>query len=212
MRNRNKNCWHKARWTFAVCGTAGLLMGVLVAVSLSEEKPFDLFPTGKPWLDVRIPRYDENDVLTSMMHTESLTRQDEKRLKLEGLTLVMFQASGEMTLRLKTKLGIYDVGASMLQTHSTTFIEHAQFEMSGNRLTFDTAKQQGTLVGDVEMRIYGVPIPAQAPAVPEPARAPEPAGGEKPRPEMPRVAPPAKVVQVAPSVYALSNPETLNRP
>ena len=189
----------------------------------AEEKTFDLFPMSKPWLDVRIPRYDDQDVLTSMMHTEALTRKDEKKLKLDGLTLVMFQSSGEISLRLKTKQGFYDVATSMLQTHSTTFIEHAQFEMTGDRLIFDTSKRQGTLQGNVEMRIFGVPVAPSAPS--SPAAAPmegQMPGAEgtnqaqpqlrsqpppQPQPELKNAEQPAKsveVVQANPSAQLLT--------
>jgi hypothetical protein len=225
---RKENDRVRQRVRRAGCGKAGL---VFLAVCLlpaaftvfgeekREEKPFDLFPTGTPWLDVRIPRYDDKDQLTSMMHTEALTRQNEKELKLDGLTLVMFQSSGEISLRLKTKEGLYDAGASMLRTHSTTFIEHAQFKMQGDRMTFDTAKQQGTLRGNVEMLIYGLPVqtpvpvapsaPAAAPASPAPARPAPPAVEGKPRPESQQNAeqpiPVVEVVHVHSSVRSLSS-------
>lgn len=195
-------CWRRA----ALGVSAGAIL--MLAPVQAEEKAFDLFPVGKPWLDVRIPRYDDDDVLTSMMHTEAMTRQDEKKLKLDGLTLVVFQSNGEISLRLKTKQGLYDVASSMLQTHSTTFIEHAQFEMTGDRLTFDTSKQQGTLQGNVQMRIFGVPVspPVPMPAAPEqqahPGQAP---AQEKARPESVKADQPVEVAQVSAPPALLSN-------
>lgn len=185
----------------AVLG-AGVGLLLMLPHAWPEEKAFDLFPVGKPWLDVRIPRYDEHDVLTSMMHTESLTRQDEKKLKLDGLTLVVFQSDGTISLRLKTKQGLYDVASSMLQTHSTTFIEHAQFEMTGDRLTFDTSKQQGTLQGNVQMRIFGVPVTQQVPAPGAPAQQAHPEqapGGQKAQPEPAKGEQPVEVAQLSSS-------------
>jgi len=170
-----------------------------------EDESFDLFPLSRPWKDVRIPRYNENDVLTSMMHTESLTRRDQKELELEGLTVVMFQQPRKMSLRLKTKEGLYDVASSLLRTHATTFIEHPQFEMKGDRMKFDTATQKGTLEGNVEMLIYNVPVAVKAPAVPQsgnPAEERERKSSPPPR-ESDR---PTELAQVEPNRHSGSEP------
>lgn len=198
----------KIRGPFALAMASWLVLAGWPGETCCEEKAFDLFPLSKPWLDVRIPRYDDQDVLTSMMHTESLTRHDEKELRMEGLTLVMFQSSGEIALRMKTKQGLYDVATSTLRTHSTTFIEHAQFEMKGNRLRFDTAKQQGTLEGNVEMLIYGVPVPAQPQGAPAPAQPEQPAGEEKAPQEEPVAEKRLEVVQASPAPQLLTQPRT----
>ena len=68
----------------------------------SMEAAFDMFPVGKPWKEVRVPRYNDRDELTSMMHSETLTRESDQLLELDGLTLAMFQAERKMSLRLKT--------------------------------------------------------------------------------------------------------------
>ncbi|RFC46109.1 MAG: hypothetical protein DVB23_001745 [Verrucomicrobia bacterium] len=119
-----------------------------------EDAGFDLFPVGKPWRDVRLPRYDEKDRLTSIMHSEILTREARQLLQMEGLTLAMFEPDRTLSLRLKTAKGIYDLATKELKTRTKTFIEHPRFDMQGDSLIFDTGSGKGKLNGNVEMVIY----------------------------------------------------------
>jgi hypothetical protein len=119
-----------------------------------EDAGFDLFPVGKPWRDVRVPRYDDQDRLASIMHSETLTRESLKLLQMEGLTLAMFEPDRTLSLRLKTAKGIYDLGTKELKTRTKTFIEHPRFDMQGDSLVFDTQSGKGKLNGNVEMVIY----------------------------------------------------------
>lgn len=119
-----------------------------------EDEGFHLFPIGKPWLEVRVPRYDEKDRLTSIMHSQKLTREDLHLLQMEGLTLAMFEPDRTTSLRLKTAKGTYDLRTKELKTRTKTFIEHPRFDMQGDSLVFDTQSGKGKLNGHVEMVIY----------------------------------------------------------
>ena len=81
-----------------------------------------------------------------------------------GLTVVMFQKNGDMSLRLITERGVYDVNEEKLKSREKTFIQHPQFDMHGDKMIFDTRHQNGKLNGNVEMVIYdmeraAMPIP-----------------------------------------------------
>jgi len=123
-----------------------------------ENPGFELFPVDKPWLDVRVPRYDENDRLTSIMHSEVLTREKEQLLQMEGLTLAMFEKDRTLSLRMKAAKGEYDLTTKELKTRTKTFIEHPRFDMQGDSLVFDTSSGKGKLNGHVEMIIYASAI------------------------------------------------------
>lgn len=128
------------------------------------DDAFDLFPVGKPWEGVRVPNFDENDLLTSILHTDVLTRESKELLHMLGLTVVMFQKNGDMSLRLVTNRGVYDVDEEKLKSREKTFIQHPQFDMHGDKMIFDTRHQNGKLNGNVEMIIYdmeraAMPIP-----------------------------------------------------
>jgi len=124
-----------------------------------EAGAFDLFPVGKPWKEVRVPRYNANDELTSIMHAQILTREAERLLQLEGLTLAMFEPDRSLSLRLKTAKGTYELANGELRTRTKTFIEHPRFDMQGDGMVFDTRSGKGRLNGNVEMIVYAIDLP-----------------------------------------------------
>jgi len=138
--------------------------------SAGDEASFDLFPVGKPWLDVRVPRYNEVDQLTSIMHAQVLTREAERLLQMDGLTLAMFEPDRSLSLRVKTAKGIYDLDTGELKTRTKTFIEHPAFDMQGDSLVFDSRSGKGRLNGNVEMIIYTFEAPG--------ASSPQPKSGK----------------------------------
>jgi hypothetical protein len=119
-----------------------------------EDAGFDLFPVDKPWRDVRVPRYNEKDQLTSIMHSELLTREKLQILQMEDLTMAMFDDDGSLALRLETKKATYDLTNSELKTRTSAFIQHPKFDLQGDSLSFDTRSGIGKLTGHVEMRIF----------------------------------------------------------
>jgi hypothetical protein len=131
-----------------------------------EAGAFDLFPVGKPWKQVRVPRYNAKDELTSIMHAETLTREAERLLQLEGLTLAMFEPDRSLALRLKTAKGTYELANGELRTRTKTYIEHPRFDMQGDGMVFDTRSGKGKLNGNVEMIVYAMDLPAGLGAVP----------------------------------------------
>ncbi|MEO0446525.1 MAG: hypothetical protein AAF191_10675 [Verrucomicrobiota bacterium] len=146
-------------------GLIPLFLGVAVSLG-QEQEAFDLFPIEKPWENVRIPRYSDSDALSQVMHSETLTREVGEQLRMDGLTVVTFDARGGLSLRLKTKRGIYDITTEMLRTHTRTYIEHPQFDMKGDRARFSAKTQEGILEGNVEMLIYNVPVAMPLPGKP----------------------------------------------
>tara|TARA_R110002096_G_scaffold403766_4_gene601390 strand:+ start:30076 stop:30678 length:603 start_codon:yes stop_codon:yes gene_type:complete len=150
-------------WAIAQETANGTAKAPLSGGAIADEA-FDLFPVGKPWESVRVPSFDENDILTSILHTKVLTRESKELLHMLGLTVVMFQKNGDMSLRLITERGVYDVNEEKLKSREKTFIQHPQFDMHGDKMIFDTRHQNGKLNGNVEMVIYdmeraAMPIP-----------------------------------------------------
>ncbi len=156
-------------WAGADDGAGGAAEGGGLAEGLGNDETFALFPIGKPWLNVRVPRYNDRDELISIMHTGVLTRQLDEILQLDDLTIALFQDEGRMSLRLKTTRGLYDLRSAKLRSRSKTFIEHQDFDMTGDRMEFDTKSQRGELTGNVEMVVYSMERAAMpVPRVPTP--------------------------------------------
>ena len=115
-----------------------------------------LFPKGIPCKDVRMPRFKENNELNSLLHSESVIRESDELLQLDNMTVVMFKPDRSMSLRVKTKKGVFNYEKKVMKSRDKTFIESPQFDMEGDRLEFNTETQNGTLNGNVTMVIYNV--------------------------------------------------------
>ena len=115
-----------------------------------------LFPKDKACEDVRMPRFKEDNTLDSLLHSEWLIRESDELLQLDGMTIVMFEPDESMSLRVKTKKGVFNFGRDLMKSRDKTFIESPQFDMEGDRLEFNTKSQKGTLNGNVTMVIYNV--------------------------------------------------------
>jgi len=140
-----------------------------------------LFPMGKPWKNVVIPRHNEKDELTNVVHAEKLTRENDELMRLEGTTVVFLQPDGTMSLRIKTAEGFYNFVTERIKSRTKTFVEHPKFDMHGDSSEFDVKTQTGVLNGRVEMVIYeaetaALPLPAPPSA---PSHAAEPSASAK---------------------------------
>jgi len=145
----------------------------------NDAEAFQMFPVGKPWTGVRVPKYNEREELVSLMDSKTLTRENEEVLKLNGLTVVMFKGEGELSLRLKTREGLFNVRTGKLRSRSQADIEHTKFVMKGDRMEFDTETQMGKLNGNVVMEIFDAGA-AAALILPQQASTEEKASEEKP--------------------------------
>lgn len=143
-----------------------------------------LFPMGKPWKNVVIPRHNEKDELTNVVHAETLTRENDELMRLQGTTVVFLQPDGTMHLRIKTAEGFYNFITERIKSRTKTFVEHPKFDMHGDSSEFDVKTQTGVLNGRVEMVIYdaetaALPLPASSSA---PSHAAEPSASTKEAP------------------------------
>lgn len=142
------------RLILALSIAAGIAIPVFGGDDSGNQEAFQLFPVGKPWTGVRVPKYNEKDELVSLMDSRLLTRENEELLKLDDLTVVMFKKDGSVNMRLKTMQGIFNVKTGKLRSRSPANIEHAKFNMRGDRMEFDTETQVGKLNGNVVMEIF----------------------------------------------------------
>ncbi len=112
-----------------------------------------MVPEGEPSKNVAIPSFKEG-VLNSLVKAESITRVDDENLESLGMQIELFNAKGELDVTIKMKTSGYHMPSGLLESDSRTFVEGQDFEMSGDRLIYDTRTQQGKLLGNVKMYVY----------------------------------------------------------
>lgn len=121
---------------------------------LDDDSMELLFPLGKPWYEVRLPRFDAENQLQWILRSEVVTRNEPGRLDLDGVILAFVDGEGYLTHKIKTAKAVYDAEQNSVKSRARADIEHEKFDMSGDVMEYDTQTQQAKLIGNVEMVIF----------------------------------------------------------
>lgn len=111
-----------------------------------------LVPIGRIFEGVKIPNYS-GDSLGSVVNANFMRRADDEHLEMEMLEIVVYNR-GEPDSRILTDRAIYDMQEKTLRSTTPARIVHRQFEMTGDRMLFDSVTRVGHLSGNVKTRIY----------------------------------------------------------
>lgn len=113
-----------------------------------------LVPIGRVFRGVKIPNYS-GDTLGSVVNADFMRRADDEHLEMEMLEIVNYN-KGVPDSRILTDRAIYDIEAKTLRSTTPAKIVQEQFEMTGDRMIFDSNTRIGHMSGRVKTRIYQV--------------------------------------------------------
>lgn len=113
-----------------------------------------LVPIGRIFRGVKIPNYS-GDTLGSVVNADFMRRADDEHLEMEMLEIVNYNR-GVPDSRMLTDRAIYDIEAKTLRSTTPAKIIQQQFEMTGDRMIFDSNTRIGHMSGRVKTRIYQV--------------------------------------------------------
>ncbi|MCB1233258.1 MAG: LPS export ABC transporter periplasmic protein LptC [Verrucomicrobiae bacterium] len=114
----------------------------------------ELIPIGRIFEGVKIPSYS-GDTLSSVVHAAFMRRADDEHLEMEMLEIVVYDGE-EPDSRILTDRAIYDMEAKTLRSTTPAKIIQKQFEMTGDRMIFDSTTRIGHMFGNVKTRIFQV--------------------------------------------------------
>ena len=113
-----------------------------------------LVPIGRIFRGVKIPNYS-GDTLGSVVNADFMRRADDEHLEMEMLEIVNYN-KGVADSRILTDRAIYDIEAKTLRSTTPAKIVQEQFEMTGDRMIFDSITRIGHMSGRVKTRIFNV--------------------------------------------------------
>lgn len=125
-----------------------------VAAALPPELT-EMFPIGREFKGVAIPNYSD-DVLSSVMRSDSITRVDEQFLDLKNLVISIYNGEGKAETTITMARASYDLIVGELVSKTPSKIEQPKFTMTGNKMTFKTESQISILEGDVRLVVPDV--------------------------------------------------------
>ncbi len=163
----------------AVSITLGVLAGLVMFATAQQPAPADsgisaflqMVPPGAVNKGAFIPSFDSTGRRTSLITADMLRRVDDERIYAENLVVQMFNADPKNDVRIDLKTAFYQMAGSggVLRSTERSHVSSPTFDIEGDSLIFDTAKNQGRMTGNIHMVIFDsstlsgeVPPPAES--------------------------------------------------
>jgi hypothetical protein len=167
------------RRRLAISITLGVLAGFVMFATADQPAPADpgigaflkMVPPGAVNKGAVIPSFDSTGRRSSLITADMLRTVDDERIYAENLVVQMFDAEPKKNVRIDLKTAFYHmVGSSgILRSTDRSRVTRSDFEIEGDSLIFDTAKNQGRMTGNIHMVIFDsgalsgeVPPPAES--------------------------------------------------
>lgn len=139
----------------------GMVAGLALFAS-GQQTPLDsgmaafmqMIPLGTESEGAVIPSFDATGRRTSLITAEAIRRIDDERLYAEGLVVQMFNTDPKNDLRLDLHTAFYHMTGGILRSTERSRVTRADFQVEGDSLVFDTAKNQGRMTGNIRMVIF----------------------------------------------------------
>lgn len=152
------------RRRIAVSITLGVLAGLVMFAAAQQAAPADsgmgammqMVPPGAVNKGAVIPSFDSTGRRTSLITADMLRRVDDERIYAEKLVVQMFNADPKNDLRIDLKTAFYQMAGSggVLRSTERSHVSSPTFDIEGDSLIFDTAKNQGRMTGNIHMVIF----------------------------------------------------------
>lgn len=111
-------------------------------------------PPGHEAKGIKVPYYDDKGKLQMLFVIGSAVRLDETRLKMEGLQLETYDATGTPEMSVDFKTSFLDLNTLIVSTEEPVTIRRSDFEITGETMQLNTETRQGRMIGKVRMLIY----------------------------------------------------------
>ncbi len=151
------------RRRFAFSIVLGMMAGFVMFATAQQPSPADagmvafmqMVPLGAESKGAVIPSFDVNGRRTSLITAAVIRRIDDERLWAKKLVVQMFNTDPKNDVRIDLKTAFYRMaGGGVLRSTDRSRVSRADFEIEGDSLIFDTAKNQGRMTGNIRMVIF----------------------------------------------------------
>lgn len=114
------------------------------------------FAPGRAAANVRIPDLDVTGKILSLLMAEKATRLDEDRVKFEGLNLDFNKPDGKEDFRVVMPASVLNLKTHIISSDDPVTVHTQDFELTGERMEFNTVEREGRLSGNVRMVIHNL--------------------------------------------------------
>ena len=151
------------RRRLAISITLGVVAGLVMFATAQQAEQSDsgigaflqMVPPGAVNRGAIIPSFDAVGRRTSLITADMLRGVDDERIYAEKLVVQMFNPDPKNDVRIDLKTAFYQMsGGGVLRSTERSRVSRADFEIEGDSLIFDTAKNQGRMTGNIHMVIF----------------------------------------------------------
>lgn len=169
------------RRSFAFAIVLGAMAGAVMFATAQQPAPTDsgmgafmqMVPLGAESKGAVIPSFDDTGRRTSLITAAVIRRIDDERLYAEKLVVRMFNTEPKNDVRIDLKTAFYHMAGGVLRSMQRSRVSRADFQIEGDSLIFDTAKNQGRMTGNIRMVIFDTGAlsgEGKPPSEPKPAK------------------------------------------
>ncbi len=113
-------------------------------------------PNGRDAKGLKIPYFDSEGKLQMRFDIGVAKKIDDHHVEMSELQVETFDADGVSEMVMDLPTSVLDLTTSVITAQKQVTIKRADFEITGNTMTFNTKTKQGGLGGRVRMLIYNL--------------------------------------------------------
>lgn len=114
------------------------------------------FAPGRSAADVRLPDMDLTGKLLSLLQAEKATRLDEDRVRFEGMHLDFNKPDGKDDFHVVMPASVMNLKTHIISSDDPVTVRTQDFELTGEKMEFNTVEREGRLTGNVRMVIHNL--------------------------------------------------------
>lgn len=122
---------------------------------LSKEIPFPL-PINEIARAVKIPQTGLAGELVSQLMAAKIKRIDADHVEMESMNIDLYQPDGKSDFHIVVPTSVFNLKTRIIRSDNPVTIRTQDFELTGERMEFDTVERTGKLMGKVQMRIHNL--------------------------------------------------------
>lgn len=128
--------------------------------SKQENKKADPYnvpiPVGHEAKGIKIPYYDSAGKLQMIFQIETAKRAEQGRLEMSKVFVETYNDEGKVDLGIDLPTSVLDLKTRIVTSNTAATVRRADFEITGDKLEFNTETRRGQFTGNIRMLIYNL--------------------------------------------------------
>lgn len=110
-------------------------------------------PIGHEAKGLVLPDFNSEGKLVGRFEAGTAKRLDEERVQFQDLKIITYTPENQTDLQVNMHTSIFNLKTRVLSSDERSTVKRADFNIAGDKATFDTNSRTGTMIGNVKMLI-----------------------------------------------------------